>query len=73
MNNAGNKSNDIIDFNFPVNCFSKLLGTEYFLTMPLKKTNDRIDDIELELLEMLLKDLKSLDVENDMNDCSEYL
>lgn len=73
MNNAGNKSNDIIDFNFPVNYFFKVTWNGIFLTKPLKRTNDRIDDIELELLEMLLKDLKSLYAENDMNDCSEYL
>ena len=41
--------------------------------MALKRRNDRIDNIEMELLEMLLKDLQSLAVENDMNDCSEYL
>lgn len=43
------------------------------MTMLEKTRNDGIDNIELELLEMLLKDLKSLAKENDRNDCSEYL
>ena len=73
MNNAGNKSNEIIDLIFPVNFFWEQLWTEDFLTMPLKRRNDLIDNIEIELLEMLLKDLKSLAEENDMNDCSEYM